>query len=216
MRECFYDTPFLQYLVTDIENYAISQLGNLKNKKLFVYGCGVNLKRSIEFIDRGAAVYMIDISPGSIELLLNKVNDLGLRDRIFPIVMDCENLDFRGGEFDAVYGRAILHHLNVNRAMQEIYRVLKARGTSVFIEPLGMIPIINVYRKLTPGRRTHSEKPLGGKDIKSIRTFGFSKFNHYAFAFLCNIGIFLHSKLKVRERWSVSYKKLNKVLAITE
>ncbi|MGZ3733302.1 MAG: class I SAM-dependent methyltransferase, partial [Parachlamydiaceae bacterium] len=161
----FYDTPFLQYLVTDIENYAISQLANLKYKKLLVYGCGVNLKRAIEFINRGAMVYMIDISPRSIELVLNKVKELDIGDRIFPIAMDCEDLKFAEGEFDAIYGRAILHHLNFEKAMSEIRRVLKEGGVAVFIEPLGMNPLINLYRKLTPGRRTPHEKPLNLLDL---------------------------------------------------
>ena len=207
----FYDAPFLQHLVRDLENWAISQLADLKHKKMLIYGCGVNLKRAVEFMNRGATVYMIDISPQSIELVFKKVKDLSIGDRVFPVVMDCEDLKFTEGEFDAVYGRAILHHLSLEKAMSEIRRVLKEGGIGVFIEPLGMNPLINLYRKLTPGRRSPNEKPLDSLDLKFIESAGFSNFKHQEFTFFCNAGIFLSTFLKVRERAAMSYKKLKRL-----
>jgi len=206
-----YDAPFLQYLVTDLENYAISQLADLKDKKLLIYGCGVNLKRAVEFINQGAMVCMVDISPRSIELVLKKVKDLSIGDRVFSAVMDCEDLKFAEGEFDAVYGRAILHHLSLEKAMSEIHRVLKEGGIGVFIEPLGMNPLINLYRKLTPGRRSPYEKPLNFLDLEFIKSVGFSNFKHQEFTLFCNAGIFLSRFLKVRKRAAISYKNLRRL-----
>jgi len=207
----FYDAPFLQCLVRDLENYAISQLGDLKYKKLLLYGCGVNLKPAVEFIDRGATVYMIDISLQSIELVLKRVKDLSMSDRVFPIVMDCEDLKFTEGEFDAIYGRAILHHLSLEKAMREIRRVLKEGGIGAFIEPLGMNPFINLYRKLTPRRRSPHEKPLNSRNLKFVENVGFSSFKHQEFTLFCNVGIFLSSFLKVPERAAISYKNLRRL-----
>lgn len=206
-----YDAPFLQCLVRDLENYAISQLGDLKYKKLLLYGCGVNLKPAVEFVNRGATVYMIDISPRSIELVLKKVKDLNIGDRVIPEVMDCEYLKFTEGEFDAIYGRAILHHLGLEKAMSEIRRVLKEGGIGVFIEPLGMNPFINLYRRLTPKRRSPHEKPFNLQDLKFVESVGFSSFKHQEFTLFCCAGIFLSSFLKVREKASMIYNNLRRL-----
>lgn len=40
----------------------------------------------------------------------------------------------------------------------------------MFYEPLGHNPLINLYRKLTPSKRSEDEHPLHWKDIKSIRS----------------------------------------------
>ena len=87
--------------------------------------------------------------------------------------MDCENLKFSDNEFDAVYGRAILHHLNLHKGLCEIWRVLIQKEIAVFSEPLGMKPLINFYRMMTPGRRTPYEKPLGKVDFNLLSKAGF-------------------------------------------
>ncbi|MEM2002942.1 MAG: hypothetical protein QXT77_09880, partial [Candidatus Methanomethylicaceae archaeon] len=46
-----------------------------------------------------------------------------------------------------------------------VYRVLKQGGKGVFLEPLGHNPLINLFRKLTPQRRTPTEKPLKIDDV---------------------------------------------------
>jgi SAM-dependent methyltransferase len=207
----FYDTPFLRYLVAEIEDYALNQFGILDNKRLLYYGSGVNFKPVIRFVSQGATVYMIDISAKFIEFLINRVNDLGLEERVFPMVMDCESLEFKEGEFDAVYGRAILHHLNLSKGLQEIWRVLKQNGIAVFIEPLGMNPLINFYRIMTPGRRTPYEKPIDRQALRIISDARFSNFRHSEFTLLCNLGIFLNSVLKISKRPDVSYRWLKRL-----
>ena len=72
--------------------------------------------------------------------------------------------------FDIVYGSGILHHLQINKCLDEIHRVLKPNGSLVFIEPLGTNPIINFYRKLTPKSRSKDEHPLMDKDFKYIKS----------------------------------------------
>ncbi|MGA9351513.1 MAG: hypothetical protein WBW48_22260 [Anaerolineae bacterium] len=63
--------------------------------------------------------------------------------------------------FDVVFGHTILHHLELTVARDEIYHVLKGgRGYGVFLEPLNHNPAINLFRRLTPWRRTPTEEPL--------------------------------------------------------
>jgi SAM-dependent methyltransferase len=133
-----------------------------------------------------------------------------MQDRVFPMVMDCENLKFNEEEFDAVYGRAILHHLNLRKGLQEIWRVLKQNGIGVFIEPLAMNPFINFYRMMTPGRRTPYEKPLDKGDFKTINNAHFSNVKHREFTLLCNLGIFFNSVLKISKGSDASYERLKR------
>jgi SAM-dependent methyltransferase len=207
----FYDSPFLHYLAGEIENDASNQFGKLEKKKVIYYGSGVNLRPAVEFVNQGATVYMTDISPKSTEFLNTKMKNLGMQERVFPMVMDCENLKFYEDEFDAVYGRAILHHLSLSKGLQEIWRVLKQNGIAVFIEPLGMNPLINLCRIMTLDRRTPYGKPLDRKDFKIISDARFSNFRHFEFTLLCNLGIFLNSVLKISKVSDLSYKRLKRI-----
>lgn len=96
----FYDTPFLQNLLRDIENFAIRSLGNMTKKKLLFYGCGINLKPVKIFLDGGAAfVDMIDISPKSIKAVSIMTKKIGIDNQTHPIVMDCEDLIYGNNTF---------------------------------------------------------------------------------------------------------------------
>lgn len=208
----FYDTPFIQELLAEIENFAMNNLGDMTGKKVLFYGCGVNSTPAKIFLERGAAsVYMIDISPKSIELLNSRIGKEGLGSRLFPMVMDCEKLNFEDNGMDVVYGRAILHHLDIKIALSEIKRVLKNSGKAAFIEPLGMNPFINFYRKLTPHRRTPDEKPFDNNDFEIIHNSGFSMCKHDEFTFFTNVGIFLNTILKVPEKLSINYQNAKKI-----
>ena len=83
--------------------------------------------------------------------------------------MDAENLTFSNNEFDLVFGRGILHHLDLNKCFAEISRVLRPGGKAIFTEPLGHNPAINLFRKMTPQYRTEDEHPLVMNDLKIAR-----------------------------------------------
>ncbi|GAG42520.1 unnamed protein product, partial [marine sediment metagenome] len=75
---------------------------------------------------------------------------------------------FDDGSFTVAVGKAIVHHLDVPRFMKEIRRVCTPGGRIVFCEPLGTNPLINLFRRLTPGLRVPGERPLKPKDIREI------------------------------------------------
>ncbi|MGQ9464975.1 MAG: class I SAM-dependent methyltransferase, partial [bacterium] len=57
-------------------------------------------------------------------------------------IMDAENLAYKSKAFDLVYGIGILHHLNLNKVIPEIRRVLKPGGKAIFREPMGIIHLL--------------------------------------------------------------------------
>ena len=98
------------------------------------------------------------------------------------MVDNCEKTKFNDESFNIVYGTGILHHLEINKCLDEIHRILKPDGNLLFVEPLGTNPIINLYRKLTPNSRSKDEHPLINKDFKYINSkFIDTKIKYYGF-----------------------------------
>ena len=100
--------------------------------------------------------------------------------RIKPefLLMDANNLDFEDNTFDVVYGGGILHHLQFERALDEVRRVLKPGGAMVFEEPLNVNPVGKLVRLLTPRARTEDEQPLGNAELELCAN-RFSMRSHY-------------------------------------
>ena len=85
------------------------------------------------------------------------------------ILMDAHDLQFEDGIFDFVFGDAILHHLNMAPALDEIFRVLKPNGKILFVEPLDINPVGKLVRSLTKKARTSDEQPLRLCDIAEVK-----------------------------------------------
>jgi SAM-dependent methyltransferase len=85
---------------------------------------------------------------------------------------DAEDLPFADGSFDAVWGCAILHHLDLRRAGAELRRVLRPGGVAVFCEPWGGNPLLELARRHLPypgKHRTPDERPLRAADLGPLR-----------------------------------------------
>ena len=83
--------------------------------------------------------------------------------------MDAHDLQFENETFDMVFGSAILHHLKMVPALDEIYRVLKPGGKILFVEPLDMNPVGRFVRAITKKARTEDEQPLRICDVAEIK-----------------------------------------------
>ena len=162
--------------------YAIRHARDAYEKSLFAsrmagaealeYGCGLG-ERSAFLARGGARVTAIDISPVAIERATENAEREGQADRIDFRVMNAEQLDLADARFDLVTAAGVLHHLDLERSLPELARVMKPDGVGVFSEPLGHNPLLNLYRRRTPELRTHDEQPLLARDLDLIaRHFG--------------------------------------------
>lgn len=86
-------------------------------------------------------------------------------------LMDAHELQFADGSFDLVFGAAILHHLDFERALREISRVTKPGGEILFVEPLLLNPVARLVRALTPRARTPDERPLARKELRVVSRY---------------------------------------------
>ena len=125
-------------------------------RKALDYCCG-NGENAIFMAKCGANVVGIDISPEGIEnAQLNAIRE-GVEDRVQFQVMDGEAMDFPDSTFDVIVEYGALHHLDYDRAMAELQRVIKPDGEIICIEALKHNPLFHLYRKMTPHLRTKWE-----------------------------------------------------------
>ncbi len=130
------------------------------------YGCGEGSSAFV-LAERGASVTGIDISPERISRAKEEARTRKLADVSFR-VMNAERLEFEDNTFDLICGTSIIHHLDLHRSSAELARTLKPTGKAIFLEPLGHNPLINAYRRRTPGYRTHDEHPLLMRDLQLL------------------------------------------------
>lgn len=103
-------------------------------------------------------------------------------------VMDANHLQYPDGSFDFVFGRGVIHHLELPQSLKESRRVLRPGGRFVFMEPLGTNPFIEWYRRRTPEDRSPDETPLTAEHLAQLREV-FDKVSLTYFGFLSLAGV---------------------------
>ncbi len=142
--------------------------GDCAGKHVLEYGCGLG-GQAFALAERGATVTGIDISETAVAQARRRAAGLPPEALTF-VRADAENLEFADATFDMVCGSGILHHLDLQRSLHEVHRVLREGGRGVFYEPVAHNPLLNLYRRLTPGSHTTDEHPLRMREIAGMRS----------------------------------------------
>lgn len=159
----------------------LERIGSVKGKTLLDYGCGSGWL-GVYLAKHGAQVEGFDISAKLIEVASLRAEANGVSHACKFRRMVAEALEYPDQYFDLVVGISILHHVELDRAIYHLYRVMKNRAVAVFIEPLGENTILNwarnrifnVHHGLKKDKST--EHPLTYSDIHN---FG-QKFDEYS------------------------------------
>lgn len=175
-----FENIFYKALYNMYEDFNLIIYEKANNKIVLDYGCGVgSITEKITKFDPKKLVG-VDISEVSINKAIESAKNQNLQ--IEYLVDNCEDLKLNEKNFDLVFGSGILHHLNTEKAIKQISKVLKDNGEMVFLEPLGTNPFINLYRKFTPNSRSIDEHPFVRKDFILIKSlFQNVKVNYYGF-----------------------------------
>jgi SAM-dependent methyltransferase len=166
---------------------AFDQLGDLAGKTALDFGCGHGMA-AVVLARRGACVAAFDVSGGYLA-------EARARARANHVAVhfaraDGEHLPFADGVFDAIWGSAVLHHLDLAQAGPELWRVLKPGGIGVFCEPWGGNSLLNWARRRLPypaKERTADERPLTDEDVHTLGDV-FSTVNRRGYQFLSMVG----------------------------
>ncbi len=166
-RLVFHDDDYL-----DHETWiraAFAALGDVRGLRVLDLGCGHGMA-SVVLARRGAQVVAFDLSPGYVAEARRRAeaNEVAIE----FLVADGQRLPFADAVFDRVWGNAVLHHLDLDRAGSELRRVLRPGGIAVFCEPWGDNPLLNLARRYLPysGKgHTPDEQPLRRRDLAALR-----------------------------------------------
>jgi ubiquinone/menaquinone biosynthesis C-methylase UbiE len=184
----------------DYTDRIFRSLGQVRDKRICEIGCGSGgLTRELAL--RGAYVSASDISVEAVSLA-QKINEEFIPKQVEVKEMDACNLLYNDESFDLVVGISILHHVNIDKALREINRVLKPGGKAVFVEPLAHNLIANIWRRLSPSARTTDERPLTYSEISEMgKCFNSTTYKEYAFLTLFSSFVYLitHSQ-KAKKR----------------
>jgi SAM-dependent methyltransferase len=119
----------------------------------------------------GAEVVAFDLSAGYVHEAVARAKANGVN--IQGLLADGARLPLADASMDAIWGVAILHHLNIGQAAQEIHRILRPGGIAVFCEPWGGNPLLRWARRRLPypgKERTPDEVPLQTADIDVLKS----------------------------------------------
>ena len=152
-----------------------------------------------------AEIIGLDISDQMLEIGKEKITNKNLESRIKLINGDAENLSFNNETFDAItVGFGVRNFENLEKGLNEIYRVIKKGGYVAILEPsypekFPLKQLFNFYfETLTPiignliskdykaySYLSKSVKnfPSSNNFIDQLKKIGFSKCNHYSLTF---------------------------------
>jgi SAM-dependent methyltransferase len=142
-------------------------LGALEGRTVLEYGCGRGIFATL-LARSGARVSAFDISPASVEHTRARAELNGVE--VDATVAPAEDLPYADASFERVFGTATLHHVDVERAGPELHRVLAPGGRAVFLEPMGINPLLKFARDRLPyARKTPrgTDRPLTQADIEA-------------------------------------------------
>ena len=155
-------------------------VADLSEHRALEIGCGSGTG-AIRLAKLGYTVHGIDISQGAVEVARQLAESHGLSDRCFFNPSPAECLNWPDSHFDLVIGIDVLHHIEINKALVEIDRVLKPGGVAIFHEPIdaGWVDRLretSLMRLLVSNKPTlnaehhitEDERKIGGDELRLI------------------------------------------------
>jgi SAM-dependent methyltransferase len=159
--------------------FAYHLLGDVSGKRVLDLGCGSGENTAI-LARRGAQVVGLDISPQRMHIARERLRGCGLRAELH--VAPACHTRLADESVDVVFCVALLHHLHLELAQQEIRRVLRRGGCLIATEPIAAPDFAETLRKAVPLRakgpatdrfltRAELARFAGGFEILTCRNF---------------------------------------------
>jgi ubiquinone/menaquinone biosynthesis C-methylase UbiE len=159
--------------------------GNLREgDSILELGCGTGYFTR-ELVKLNIHITAIDISPELIEAAKTGIKAGNV---VFKI-QNAYQMSFADNSFNAVIGSSVLHHLEIGKALGEIFRVLKPGGIIAFTEPNMLNPQIALQKNIPWLKRKLGDSPDETAFFrwvlkKLLTDAGFSRINIKPFDFL--------------------------------
>ena len=122
--------------------------------KVLEVGCGTGYFTK-ELARSGADVIAIDVSSELLEIAKANCSAPNVRYEI----QNAYTLSYPDAVFDSVVGSSVLHHLEIEAALREIYRVVKLGGSVHFTEPNMLNPQVAIQKNVPWIKRKLGDSP---------------------------------------------------------
>lgn len=147
---------------------AFARMGDVARQPVLDLGCGHGMA-AVLLARRGAVVSACDLSAGYVAeaRARARANEVDVR----FVQADAHRLPFADETFAAVWGHAVLHHLDVPSAAREVRRVLRPGGVAVLCEPWAGHPLVRLARRWLRSAgddHTPDEEPLGPGQVREL------------------------------------------------
>lgn len=156
------------------EAAILAAAGEVQGRDVLELGCGDG-GLSLALLARGARLTALDLSPGMVAVAEARARRFRPEASARFLAASAEATGLESHAFDLVVGKWVLHHLDLDRAADELQRVLRPGGRAVFAETSGLNPLLRLARRHLAGRAgiarigTPDEAPLGRGDLALLR-----------------------------------------------
>jgi SAM-dependent methyltransferase len=123
-------------------------------------------KETLQLGQQGLKVVSVDLSREQLCRSRQRIREADGEAKVYFVQANAEELPFASNSFKFVYGKAILHHLDIDLSANEIRRILTQKGRASFAEPMAHHPLFWITRRLSPALRTKDEHPLTFKELR--------------------------------------------------
>ena len=161
-----YAPPSFESIIQSAVNFLNPRSGDT----LLEVGCGEG-KEIVRLAQIGARVIGLDLSFMQLLRAKKMVDQMYLNDMVYFVQANAERLPFSTNSFQLIYGKAIIHHLDIDDSLNEIDRITKEGGRIALAEPLKLHPVFYFLRKVSPLLRTKYEHPLTYSQLVNIGSY---------------------------------------------
>ncbi|QHT70554.1 class I SAM-dependent methyltransferase [Rhodocytophaga rosea] len=154
-----------------------------KTDKVLEIGCGTGLFTGKVYEATKASITAIDISEDLLKIARSRYPHVNFR------VEDAMKLSFADKSYDVVFGSSVIHHLNIESALKETFRVLKKGGRIIFAEPNMLNPQIFIQKNIPFIKKWLGDSPdetaiVRWKMYKQLADIGYNHIKVFPYDFL--------------------------------
>jgi len=130
-NEWFNEIAYLRYNRYYEYLPSVAEFDSHYGENILEIGIGIGTDL-VEYAKNGSIVYGIDFAKNAVKTTKANFKRLGLQSNL--VVANAENLPYETGVFDLIFCFGVLHHISdTEKAIQEIYRVLKPDGKAIIM-----------------------------------------------------------------------------------